>query len=155
VKKGVSINQALNEALLYWAGGLNDEQLRLKVAKSRLLAEERDLYQTHRVILRSGAFLDSYAAKLIEGDETLSAKLGRQPLVAVASSKEANVVKRLLARREAIVKQIVEVEDKRLPEEEYVLKEDRPARRRLPKSRASPRRLRRSRDREDRTKVLE
>jgi len=93
-RKGIEINRAVNEALLYWAGGLNDEQLRLKVAKARLLAEERDLYQTHRVILRSGAFLDSYAAKLIEGDETLSAKMGRQPLEAVANRKETNVVKR-------------------------------------------------------------
>lgn len=124
-RNGISINRALNEALLFWAGGLNDEQLRLKVAKARLLAEERDLYQTHRVILRSGAFLDSYAAKLIEGDETLSAKMGRQPLEAVANPKEANVVKRLLARREAVVAEIVEVQNLLLPKEEYVLKGER------------------------------
>lgn len=124
-RHGFVVNRVLNEALLDWIGGLGDEELRLRGRLYRLLDEERELRQTMRVILRSGAFLDSYAAKLVKGNEKLSVKLGRQPLEALASNEEVEVVKRILARREAVVKRICVIEDKLLPEEEYKLKDSR------------------------------
>lgn len=126
-KHGFSVNRVLNEAFLDWVGGLGDEKLRLRARLYRLLDEERELRQTMRVVLRSGAFLDSYAAKLVTGDEKLSVKLGRKPL---AGETEVQIVNRILAQREAVVKEICEIEGKLLPEAEYVLKEDRPRRRR-------------------------
>jgi len=119
---GVSLNRVLNEGFLLWLGAKSEDELRLKSRLAQLLHEEHELMQSGRVVLRSGAFLDSYAAKLMEGNEELSARLGRQPLGALADKQEVNVVKRLLARREAVVQEILMIQDKLLPKEEYVLK---------------------------------
>lgn len=127
-KHRFTVNRVLNEAFLDWVGEGGDETLRLKARLYRLLDEERELRQVHRVILRSGAFLDGYAAKLIEGKEELSVRLGRQPLTALASKKEETIIKRNLARREAVVKEICEIHEKLLPREEYVLKSKRKSR---------------------------
>lgn len=79
--------------------------------------------------MRARAFLDGYAAKLVEGDERLSVKLGRQPLAALADEEEVEVVKRILARREAVVQEICLIEGELLPEEQYELKSERSRRR--------------------------
>ena len=121
-KHGFVINHVLNEAFLDWIGGEGDEKLRLKAELYKLLDEERDLRQISRVILRSGAFLDSYAAKLVQGDEKLSVKLGRQPLEAIASKEETEIILRTLARREAIVKEIIDIQGKLLPRKRYELR---------------------------------
>ncbi|MCK4478385.1 hypothetical protein KAU88_07655 [Candidatus Bathyarchaeota archaeon] len=121
-RKGLSLNRVLNEALLLWFEEGCESELKLRAQLARLLHEENELRQSMRVVLRSGAFLDSYAAKLVEGDEKLSVKLGRQPLAVLADRKEVEIVKRILARREAIVKEICEIEDQLLPEKQYVLK---------------------------------
>jgi hypothetical protein len=121
----VSLNRVLNESFLLWLGGKNEDELRLKSRLAGLLQEEHELMQTNRVILRSGAFLDSYVAKLVEGNEGLSVKLGRQPLGALANKKEVSIVLRLLARREAIVNEILDIQNLLLPGSEYVLKADR------------------------------
>lgn len=125
----VSLNRVLNEGFLLWLGAKSEDELRLRSRLAQLLHEEHELMQSGRVVLRSGAFLDSYAAKLIEGNEKLSAKLGRQPLGALANKQEVSVVKRLLARREAVVNEILEIQDKLLPKDEYVLKDERPLKR--------------------------
>ena len=122
---GVSLNRVLNEGFLLRLGQRSEDELRLRCRLAQLLHEEHELMQTGRVILRSGAFLDPYAAKLIEGNEKLSVKLGRQPLGALTGTKEVNVVKRLLARREAVVQEILDIQNKLLPSEEYVLKSER------------------------------
>jgi len=121
----MSLNRVLNEGFLSFMGEMNEDELRLRSRLARLLNEEHELMQTNRVILRSAAFLDPYAAKLVEGNEGLSVKLGRQPLGALASKKEVNVVLRLLARREAIVNEILEIQNLLLPKETYVLKSER------------------------------
>lgn len=121
---GVGLNRVLNEGFLLWWGVRCEGELALRARLARLLQEERELMQLGRVILRSGAFLDSYAAKLIKGDERLSVKLGRKPLRALAGEREVNIVLRLLARRDAVVKEILEIQDKLLPKDEYVLKGD-------------------------------
>jgi len=108
-----------------WLGKCCEDEERLKTRLAKLLHEEWELMQSGRVVLRSGAFLDGYAAKLIEGNEKLSVRLGRQPLRALADEREVNVVKRLLARREAVVQEILSIQDRLLPADEYVLKENR------------------------------
>lgn len=122
-KNGFVVNRVLNEALLDWVGHEGDEKVKLRARLYVLQDEESRLRQTMRVVLRSGSFLPSYAAKLVQGDEKLSVKLGRQPLDAIASKEEADVVRRILARREAIVKEIVEIAGKLLPRERYELRE--------------------------------
>jgi len=121
-KNGFVVNRVLNEALLEWVGNEGNEKLKLRARLYTLLAEENELRQTMRVILRSGAFLPSYAAKLVQGDEKLSARLGRQPLDAIASKEEAEIVRRILARRERVTKEIIEIEKKLLPKESYKLR---------------------------------
>jgi len=121
----VSLNRVLNESFLLWLGSKNEDELRLRSNLARLLEEEHELMQTNRVILRSGAFLDSYVAKLVEGNEGLSVKLGRQPLKALATKREVDVVLRLMARREAIVNEILNIQNLLLPSEKYVLKGER------------------------------
>jgi hypothetical protein len=122
-KKGFVVNQVLNESVLDWVGHEGDEKVKLRARLYRLQDEENELRQTMRIVLRSGAFLHGYAAKLVQGDEKLSVKLGRQPLDAIASKEEADIVKRILARREAIVKEILEIENELLPHEKYELKD--------------------------------
>lgn len=122
-KNGFVVNQVLNEALLDWVGHEGDAKVKLRARLYVLQDEENRLRQTMRIVLRSGAFLPSYAAKLVQGDEKLSVKLGRQPLDAIATKEEANIVKRILARREAIVKEILEIENELLPQEKYELRE--------------------------------
>lgn len=128
-KHGFAVNRVLNEALLFWVGGLGDEELRLKARLGRLLDEERELRLVGRVVLRSGAFLDGYAEKLLAGGSGEDAKLGRKPLKAL-SREEEPVVRRLLARREEVVKEICQIEEQLLPGEEYVLKSERKPRHR-------------------------
>ncbi len=103
---------------------MGDKKLRLRAKLFRLLDEERELRQVHRVILRSGAFLDSYAEKLLRGGSVEDAKFGRKPLAAL-NKEEVPVIKRLLARREAVVREICVIEEKLLPSEKYVLKSER------------------------------
>jgi len=118
---GVSLNRVLNEAFLLWLGERSEDEWRLRVRLAGLLREEGDLRQVMRVVLRSGAFLDSYAAKLLEGESQEEARLGRVPLRALSRDEEP-VVRRILSRREAVVKEICEIQSKLLPEEKYVLK---------------------------------
>lgn len=87
-----------------------------------LMKEEESLRQRMRVILRSGAFLDSYAHKLLEGGSPGDARRdGRVPLRALSRKDEA-IVRRMLARREAVVAELREIEDRLLPKEKYRLR---------------------------------
>ena len=110
------LEKAINE-------GLSDieDKLRLEVRRSQLLDEEAGLRQTLTVLLRSGAYLPQYAEKLFVGQDSrdLLTRKGRLPLPAVASAKEQDVVRRILARREKLVEELVEVEDKLLPQDKF------------------------------------
>ncbi len=128
-KMGLSRNSVLNDAVVYYFDAFaKDSKLRDDVRLAKLMKEEKQLIQFNRVMLRSGAYLDSYATKVLEGGSREDAKLGRKPLGVLAPEEEP-VFRRMIARREAVVKEIREILDRRLPEDEYVLKENRRARR--------------------------
>lgn len=97
-----------------------EEQLSLEVKREQLLAEERSLRQRLNVILRSGAYLKDYAKKLLLGDENEISKLKRRVgIYAHVKPKELNIILRILKRREDLVNELLEIEDKLLPESTY------------------------------------
>lgn len=130
-RKGFRVNAVLNRALLFYLNAeASDSGLRDEARLCLLLREEQRLIHLNRVMLRSGAYLDLYADKVLRGGKArLDAKLGRKPLAALAPREEP-IFKRMIARREAVVKEIREILARRLPKPEYVLKEDRIVRRR-------------------------
>lgn len=128
-RKGFKVNAVLNRALLFYLKAeVDDDWLRDKARLGLLLKEEQRLMRLNRVMLRSGAYLDLYADKVLRGGKArLDAKLGRKPLAALAPEEEP-IFKRMIARREAVVREIREILARRLPRPEYVLKEDRAVR---------------------------
>ena len=97
-----------------------EEQLRYEVRREKLLAEERSLRERLRVILRSGAYLKEYAEKLLLGDPKQVFHLKKRVgIYAHVSPKELNVVLRILKRREDVVAELLDIEDKLLPGEPY------------------------------------
>ena len=129
-RKRSSVNAVLNRALLFYLRvEVGDDWLRDEARLVLLLKEEQRLIRLNRVMLRSGAYLDLYADKVLRGGRAREeAKLGRRPLAALAPDEEP-VFRRMMARREAVVKEIREILARRLPRSEYVLKDERPARR--------------------------
>lgn len=125
---GLGVNCVLNDALVFYFDAFaKDSGLRNEARLAVLLKEEQRLVQLNRVMLRSGAYLDLYADKVLRGGKAREdAKLGRRPLAALSPNEEP-IFKRMVARREAVVKEILEILDRWLPKAEYVLKEDRPA----------------------------
>jgi hypothetical protein len=124
-KSGCSFSCAVNLLLEKTvSGGLAgevEEQLGLEVRRQQLLAEEAGLRQILKVLLRSGAYLPQYAQKLFEGRDPkdFAYRKGRLPLPALASAKEQEIVRRILARRERIVMELIEIADKLLPKEQF------------------------------------
>lgn len=139
-RKRFNVNAVLNRALLFYLRAEVDEDwLRDEARLALLLKEEQRLIRLNRVMLRSGAYLDLYADKVLRGGKArLDAKLGRRPLAALAPDEEP-IFRRMVARREAVVGEIREILARRLPEGEYVLKDERPRR----KSRSRRRAIRR------------
>jgi hypothetical protein len=124
---GLNVNSVLNDALvLYFDAYAKSGVLRDDVCLASLIKEEHRLVQLNKVMLRSGAYLDSYASKVLKGGNRDDAKLGRVPLAAL-SKDEPPIFKRVTARREAIIREILEILDRQLPKQQYVLKEDRPS----------------------------
>jgi len=124
-KMGLSVNAVLNEALIfYFDAYVKDNALRDDVRLAQLCSEEQKLVRLNKLMLRSGAYLDSYAGKVLKGGDRVDAKLGRAPLAALSKDEEP-IFKRMVAKREAIVREIIEILSRQLPKEEYVLKENR------------------------------
>ncbi len=125
-KMGLTRNSVLNDALVFYFDAFaEDSRLRDEARLAVLLKEEQRLIRLNRVMLRSGAYLDLYADKVLRGGGAReAARLGRRPLGALAPEEEP-VFRRMIARREAVVEEIREILDRRLPEDEYVLKDER------------------------------
>jgi hypothetical protein len=106
----VSFNRVVNLAVQSFLAGCDVEELRLRAKLSALLREENELRLYTRVMLRSGSFLPRYAAKILrEPGRALDwIRSGQIPLKALAPSEE-RVFRRVLARREAIAKEITNV----------------------------------------------
>jgi len=128
-KMRLNVNAVLNDALVfYFDAYAKDGDLRDDVRLAQLCKEEQRLIQLNKLMLRSGAYLDSYADKVLKGGDREDAKLGRKPLAALSKDEEP-IFRRMAARREAIVREILEILDRQLPEREYVLKDERPVKR--------------------------
>lgn len=134
---GFPLNRAVNEALLYWCGVQNDEELRLRAKLVLLRSQEADLRQCMRVMLRSGSYLPQYADKLFrekyDRDGPSLVRRGQVPLKAL-SSKEEGIARRVLAERERIAQEIADILDKLLPKKKFRLKSSRSRRRRRDKN---------------------
>jgi hypothetical protein len=114
-----AVNFLLEKALSEGIGNVEDK-LRLEVRREQLLAEERSLCQRLRVILRSGAYLKDYAKKLLLGDSEQITNLKRRVGVySHVKPEELNIILRILKRREDLVNELLEVEDRLLPSARY------------------------------------
>jgi hypothetical protein len=113
------VNRLLDKTI---SEGLSEveETLGLQVRKARLLEEEASLRETLRVILRSGAYLKDYAKELLLGDfKQISNLRNRAGIFSQITPRELNVILRILKRREDVVGELLEIEDKLLPSEPY------------------------------------
>jgi len=128
--KGLPFNRVVNLAVSeFLKQGCDVEQLRLKLRLEELAREEGELRRFSRVMLRSGSFLPQYAQKLLRepGRPVSLIRDGQVPLKALSPSEE-QVVRRILAKREAIAKEMTEILDRLLPEKSFRLKPE-PSRR--------------------------
>jgi len=115
-----AVNFLLEKAFSEGLAGRIEDQLYLEVRREQLLAEERSLRERLRVILRSGAYLKDYAKELLLGDEKQIYNLKRRVgIYANVNPKELNVILRILKRREDLVNELLEIEDKLLPSASY------------------------------------
>ena len=115
------VNLLLEKVIETNLAGSVEECLGLEVKRLQLMDEEVDLRRTLNVILRSGAYLPQYAEKLFGGESPTFLKESRLPLPALTSVKEQDIVRRILARREKVVSELLEIEDKLLPEERFMV----------------------------------
>jgi hypothetical protein len=126
------LNRAVNEALLFWMGVQDDDELRLRAKLVLLRGQEADLRQSMRVMLRSGSYLPQYADKLFrekyDRSEPTFLRHGQVPLRAL-SKKEEDVARRVLAERERIAQEIADVLSQLLPKKRFRLKSSRRGRR--------------------------
>jgi len=120
----ISVSSVVNKALELFLSerleGAPQQVFLLESRREQLLAEERSLRERLRVILRSGAFLKDYAKELLLGDEKQIFNLKRRVGVyAHVKPKELNIILRILKRREDLVNELLEIEDKLLPSTMY------------------------------------
>jgi len=123
---GLPLNRVVNLALLQYLGGVvTEEELKLEAQKIGLMREEADIRRTWRLIGRSGSYLESYAARVLQPSEYLEymkvmrrdvtaapysdERRGRAPLAAL-SKKEEKLFRKMCARREEIAKELTEIE---------------------------------------------
>lgn len=98
------------------------EEIKLEAQRDALLREEASLRHRLTVILRSGAYLQDYAEKLLlGGPEEVNRIRNRIGIYAKVEEKELDVILRILARREAVVQELIALEDQLLPKEKYPL----------------------------------
>jgi len=114
------VNLAVSEFL---KSSCNVEELRLQLRLEELTREENELRRFSRVMLRSGSFLPQYAQKLLRepGRPVSLVRDGQVPLKALSLNEE-QVIRRILAKREAIAKEMAEILDQLLPEKRFRLK---------------------------------
>lgn len=133
---GTPLNRLVNLAVLEFLRGPNAsvERLRLEAHKLELFREEADIRKTWCTIARSGAYLEQYAVRVLMPQEyrelmkvqaredgfynVRDVRRGRVPLQAL-SKREERLFKRMLARREEIAKELVEIELKLLPKKRW------------------------------------
>lgn len=107
--------------------GCDVEGLRLQLRLEELLREESGLRRVWAAIARSGSYLPAYVDKVLKPQDS-PIRQGQVPLRAL-SAKEEEIFRRIAARREAIAKEILDIQDKLLPMRKFRLKPSRSRRR--------------------------
>lgn len=120
-ESGLGFNRVVNLALEQFLGsaGQVSGELRLRVRLAGLMREECELRRQSRVMLRSGSFLPKYADRILRSHDS-PIQQGQKPLRAL-SRREEEIFRRILARRDKIVKEIVGIQDRLLPKEKFRL----------------------------------
>ena len=127
-----AVNRLVNLAVQAWLGVCSEEELRVWAEVAGLVREDCMLRRVSSAMLRSGSYLPKYADKLFrppwdadgvsarEGLFYVKPRVGDVPLKAL-SPKEEKIMRRVLARREAIAGRIAELLDRVLPKEKFRL----------------------------------
>jgi len=119
-ERGLPFNRVVNLAVQSFLGGCDVERLRLEAELERLLREEAELRRVQNCMLRSGAYLPGYVARVLRKPGGLSVvqRCGELPLEALADKREVQVFLKICQRREEIARRIVEVEEQLLADVE-------------------------------------
>lgn len=121
-REGVSFNQVVNLAVQAFLSGCSIHELQLKAKLAALLREEGELRKVSSCMLRSGAYLPSYAEKVLKeqkgprGESSpflYSAGDGDKPLRAL-NKREEKVFRKICARREAIAQEVADIQEELL-----------------------------------------
>jgi len=127
----------VNLAIQSFIGASDEEQLKVLAEIEKLCREDNQLRRVSSVMLRSGSYLPKYADRLFRppwdsGRDKTSPfnypRKGGVPLKALNPKEEA-IMRRVLARREAIAQKIAELLDLVLPREKFRLKPSKSRRR--------------------------
>jgi len=123
------VNTLVNLAIQSFIGASSEEQLKVLAEIEELCREDSQLRHVSSTMLRSGSYLPKYADRLFrspwdsERDKTSPfnyPRKGEVPLKALNPKEEA-IMRRVLARREAIAQCIAELLDQVLPKEKFRL----------------------------------
>jgi hypothetical protein len=132
VRNRVPFNRVVNLAVESWLGVCDVEELKVWVEVEKLAREDSQLRRISSTMLRSGSYLPKYADKLFrapwdsegesvgEGFRYQRPREGEVPLK-VLNPREEKVMRRVLARREAIASRIAELLEVVLPKEKFRL----------------------------------
>ena len=115
----VRFNALVNQAVLQFLGRVGDGRLRLEAELERLLREEAELRRVQNCMLRSGAYLPGYVARVLRkpgGVDLL--RRGELPLEALAGKREVEVFLKICQRREEIARRICEIQEQLLADVE-------------------------------------
>jgi hypothetical protein len=123
------VNTLVNLAIQSFVGASDEEELKVLAEIEKLVREDSKLRRVSSTMLRSGSYLPKYADRLFrapwdsERDKTSPfnyPRRGEVPLKAL-NPKEEKIMRRVLARREAIAQRIAELLDQVLPAEKFRL----------------------------------
>ena len=122
-REGLSFNAVVNLSVQAFLDQCSVRKLRLRAKLSVLLKEESGLRKTCSCMLRSGAYLPSYAEKVLKEQKgnpsakdspfTFSVGEGDRPLRALSRSEE-KVFRKICGRREEIAREVAEIQSELL-----------------------------------------
>ena len=123
------VNTLVNLAIQNFIGASDEEKLTVLAEIEKLVREDSQLRRVSSTMLRSGSYLPKYADRLFrapwdsEREHTGPFNYPRRgdvPLKALNPKEEA-IMRRVLARRDAIAQRIAELLDQVLPKEKFRL----------------------------------
>ena len=119
-REGLSFNEVVNLAVQAFLGQCSVKELRLKARLAVLLREESELRKVSSCMLRSGAYLEAYAGKVLKEPKGKPGPFmysveddGDRPLRALSRSEE-KVFRKICGRREEIAREVADVQNELL-----------------------------------------